>query len=258
MKISAINLNTNAKTNRNKSRSIAFKSGLPHSFIRYVENANVRAIESRFSQMGIKADFAGCKVVAACAEKTAEIFRKYRLALPKKIKFLQIDKKDVAQCLYAERHVQINSEYKEFYDIRLLNKAEESRKRSQSTEHFLATFLHEFAHNAHFQNISKLHSLKKAEEIMSGLASKKIRLPWTKGKGKHPMNDVNEYMAELITKNIVGNLDGNLNLRSYPRLDIFVPDAKDSAAVIAMKHTNRLIWDGDLAKLSTQGVGIKG
>lgn len=282
MKISAINVTSNIRANKSQktNKNISFTSGLPYSFVRHVDQLDVRSVENKFAQSGIITNFNGSKVVAACTEKTAEIYRKYGLALPKKIEFTPIEDSDaLGKCIYGNSHIQINSNHREFYDINLLNKLEESQDSFHPTKHFLATFIHEFAHNAHFQNILKFNNLDDAKSIMSYFNTMQIRPFWTKvqGNGEYSTYSANEYMAELITRKIVENLDENLNLKSAPILNIFrraetsyqnpFPNLAplpsngfiwEQGVMGAMQNTNRAIWNGDLESLKTHGYGIKG
>lgn len=274
MKIGSIQ-NNHVNSIKSKKHRVSFRSGLPNSFVEYVKHADVNKITTKLSNMGFLADFKGCKTVAACTEKTVEIFKKYNLSIPKSLTFEPIQDKYTAGSYYSIlKHVTINSDIKNFYDINLLNKMEESQNYFHPTKHFLATFIHEFSHNAHYENIIKNHGLEKANAIWDELHSRKITAFWAKFyNGNYSKENMLEYMSETITKKIASNLDENLNFINYPKLG-FVKRIKsndfrydmygdrytlyDKNIFEAMKITDSAIWNGDIEFLYRDGFGIKG
>ena len=79
MKIGNIQ-NINENPIKSKKHRESIRAGLPNSFVEYVKHADVNKITTKLSNMGFLADFKGCKTVAACTEKTVEIFKKYNLS----------------------------------------------------------------------------------------------------------------------------------------------------------------------------------
>ena len=155
-----------------------------------------------------------------------------------------------------------------------ITKMEENQKGFHPTKHFLATFIHEFSHNAHYENIIKNHGLEKANAIWDEFRNRKITAFWAKFyNGNYAKKNMLEYMSETITKKIAGNLDENLNFINYPKLG-FVKRIKsndfrydmygdrytlyDKNIFEAMKITDSAIWNGDIEFLYRDGFGIKG
>ena len=80
MKIGSIQ-NNHVNSIKSKNHRVSFRSGLPNSFVEYVKHADVNKITTKLANIGFLGDFKGCKTVAACTEKTVEIFKKYNLTL---------------------------------------------------------------------------------------------------------------------------------------------------------------------------------
>ena len=279
MKISAINSSNNTRINevKKKSKGLSFTSGCPSSFVRDVEKLNPRGIEHKLAKIGIRSSFNRCKVVAGCVEKTVEIFKDYRLALPNKIEFVPIKENNttLGTCTYTTGHIIINSNFSEFYDINSLNKLEESHYGFHPTKHFLATFIHEFSHNAHFHNIFKTYSLKVGSEKLLAFNSIKLSLFWEKvhANGEYAETNLNEYIAEFLTRKITTNLDDNIKFKWPPAHnihDIFKrPNINDSKGfsfqydslpndlVELMHNANNAIWKGDVNFVLKSGFGIE-
>ena len=95
MKIGSIQ-NNHVNSIKSKKHRVSFRSGLPNSFVEYVKHADVNKITTKLANIGFLGDFKGCKTVAACTEKTVEIFKKYNLPIPKSLTFEPIQDIDLS------------------------------------------------------------------------------------------------------------------------------------------------------------------
>ncbi len=139
-----------------------FKKGLTSTEINAVrrmdqyEHANIA--ERLKTRYGIDAEFGGCNTVAWCVEQIAEIMTKAGFKLPKAFVFCPLNDvlkdKPLGIYLKEEDAVCINADYSEFTDLTAQNELEEAQGNFHpTTKHFLHTYLHEFSHAAHFNNI---------------------------------------------------------------------------------------------------------
>lgn len=264
----------------NKTKNINHKSGLSQNFAKYVTNVNSYEIKKKLIQDGIKADFAGCRVVAACVEKVVDIFKKYNLALPNVFKFEPIENQNWLGYFHpksaSNKEVVINANHGFFYDIYEQDKHCDKNGRFHC-HHFLETYLHEFAHNAHYCNLIKNHGEEKGVEIWNMLGNMQMSGFWASLKTNYAKKDMLEYIAESVTKKIADNLDLNLYLEKTPTLGYkrrppetyrtysFSKYAhnEDTTTIYdrnifqSVADTESAIWDGDLKYLFNNGAGIK-
>lgn len=158
-----MNLNIN-------NRQISFKSGLTSRTIDFVNSTNVKHVETYFKNKGIKADFQGSKVIAACSQLTADIFKRLGLTLPTEIRAISYsnvfkkDSKVTGTCLLTSHEFVpgIKSEVRSVFfnmdlmkSIKDVNAIADLNKGHNATTHFLETFLHEFSHSEHFDRAYK-------------------------------------------------------------------------------------------------------
>lgn len=136
-----------------------------------------------------------------------------------------------------ENAVCINADYPEFTDLRAQNKLEESQgSYHPTTKHFLETYLHEFSHAAHFNNLKDKYGENKALEIfngilndtipdealagmmnsavknmLSGFGSKIIDSLVPPTNGLYSLTNLKEYFAEKNSTNLAQQLGNNFN-----------------------------------------------
>ena len=186
----------------------------------------------------IKADFAGCNTVAWCVEQVAKIMTQAGFILPKAFKFCPLSKKNYLGIYDSEIDtVCINSNYNEFTNLISQNNLEESQGNYHPiTKHFLQTYIHEFSHAAHFNNIcsncGEERSIKIFEndlanyspnEVIVGPMNALIRskLPRFLDKivnavippanGLYALTNLKEYLAEKNAKKISVQLGDSYN-----------------------------------------------
>lgn len=161
----------NSSQNKSQIRTNPnFKHGLTPEivdYVRHMDKDEYRKIAERlWKKYGMFAHVAASNTVAFCLEKTADIMSKAGLKFPKAFSFESLPTGyygmyDIDSVVY------INSDKEEFLDLEKLDKMEESfaRKGSSSKPNFLDTYLHEFMHSAHCENIMTLYGGNKGKEI---------------------------------------------------------------------------------------------
>ena len=123
------------------------------------------------------------------------------------------------------------------------------------TGNYLQTFVHEFAHSAHFKHLRSRGN----EDVLDEL--RETRIPTALGRfitkcslGRYSATNMNEFMAERITKDICKNLDSNDKYEGY-RSDL------DYEKIFSNKWSYRYttpqsyldyytqqVWNGDIDK----------
>ena len=229
--------------NLNKKQSTSFKKGLTSYEINKVKNMKpfeyediTRDLKNRYN---IEAYLGECNTVAWCVKEVVEIMKKAGFKLPSKFSFNYFTDSD-ALGKYAPKTdtVDINSKYTEFTDLEKQNKLEESQGTFHpKTKHFLQTYLHEFSHAAHFQNLCYRYGYDNAKEMMLGYlnsnensASVFIREPLNTAlkchfptlnllgiidkvcppnNGEYAAETLNEYFAEKNSRIIAEQLGSN-------------------------------------------------
>lgn len=259
-------IKTFAPQNNNiPNNSLTFKSGLNQRVLKYVENTNVRQTEKYFENKGIKADFQGNKAIAACAQLTTKIFEKLNLPLPPEIratsfKKYNIHKNAIGVCYYQSgeripgkkseaRSVFMNTDYMK--DIYHINRTEDSNKGHASSTHFLASFIHEFLHSAHYDKAYKKFGFN--GEIINKSLYKKSNSNYDgynfliRQKFKHQPNriigkQVSQYaktnrlelLAELHSRIIIDSLDKRESMLPLPIKNPFVGKNKISPGLSSL------------------------
>ena len=177
----------NSTVYHNPNSSVSHKAGLSRQFAEHAQTANWYKISQALKKEGIQSDFKGNSVVAACVEKVVQIFKDYKLGLPTEVKFEPLEKDTLGLfTLYDEnnRVVSINSDYAHFYDIYELNRQSDVNQNFHNN-HFLETFIHEFAHNAHYCNLLKMHGLEETAQISKQLNNMQMGNLWAKLKTEY-------------------------------------------------------------------------
>lgn len=214
----------------------SFKSGLDYQVAIEIDNTDVSEVEKYFKNRGIEANFSGNKVAAACSKMTAQIFQRLRLPLPAAIlafDFKNNDKltiKDKEKALgyccgagiktdkqYPNRTVLFDTALMD--NILYFNYCENGRIKNHKSlcTHFLGTFIHEFIHSAHYENLQKLHK-DDWIDVSNKLNKKnidKLKPFLSYNSGGYASENLFELIAEEYEKIIADSLDKNLNLPRY-------------------------------------------
>lgn len=127
------------------------------------------------SYFGITANFNKSNTVAWCAEQTAMIMKRAGFEIPKRFSFEKFDLKDegvMGAYVKEDDTVYVNADYSEFLSLIDLNELENSTLGSHpGTRHFLQTYVHEFSHSAHYNNLRNLYGKRKATDLFEGYMS---------------------------------------------------------------------------------------
>ena len=173
-------------------------------------------IEQRLAQKGIESEFLDNLLVADCTRKTVAIFEKIfgKRLLSKSIKFTPINPYAYGDCSWSDSAIRINSRL-ECFDSK--EKLSEEMKKSKnifflpdekSTTHYLGAFIHELAHSVHFNHLKETHLGFMISRFHEARIPNAIGRLITKYKlGKYSAENMNEFMAERITKDIARNLN---------------------------------------------------
>lgn len=253
-----ISSNTNSiclKNKKNPSFGINLKS--------LTETASRSAHEIEkdlFRQYDINANFRGNDLIANCVEKTTKIFSEIfgKDYLPQKIEFksfnfVEAGFKNALGLFYSGinnkqplKNIYINSDYGCHHNATLLNINCKIARwlRFHSTSNPLKTFVHEYAHCAHFSNIFKkgysFQDLKKFP-----IPELNFRIINSDALGKYAVrdNDICELTAEALTRQI---LDYPETIKPHDKNTLFnfydIHDGKGQKYMQA-------IWNGELDKI---------
>lgn len=152
--------------------SVNFRQGLTPEIVNHVKNMDkeeYRNITERvWKKYGIISHVGASNTVAFCLEKTAEIMSRAGFKLPKVFLFEKLNNGYYGE--YNQNNVvSINSDRQEFLDLEEQDKMEESISgNSPFKNHFLDTYIHEFLHAAHCENIMNLHGGNVVKGIFFG------------------------------------------------------------------------------------------
>lgn len=237
-----INNNYQSKPNINK---INFKGGLNDNFVTYVKNIDVKRVEQNLRRWGVKADFKGNKIVAACSEKTAQFFRESGLfqLFPTKISLEDLNEDRLGQCYTRTREINFNSKYFGMTNKSVEEQLNEISSRQdygkltqfKSSDNFLHTFIHEFAHSIHFANLTDKYQWNKTQEIIAimdqiPLKSNSI----IRGESGYATTNPCEFVAENIARRFNLAINPNLEL-DYNPMSVF----KDSRELSTSEQLTR-------------------
>lgn len=212
-------------------------------------------------EKGIKANFNGNQLVADCINEAVEIYHGVlgNSFLPKKIKFLSFSNLykgsnlETADGFFSpsDYAVNINSDKSYFSKNNFeLLKANELMgygwvfNDDFSTLHPLHTFIHEFAHCAHYRNLEQQGTVCNWGWLYNRKLTKSEYQDDGGRLGSYAQTDLLEYMAEVITKEILTQTskmypNGRLyNGKNY--LESIKPD--DSSTTHTVNTYN--IWNG--------------
>ena len=267
MIITPISFSTHNKhyINTNKTKSLSFGDGLTPELARKIDNTDVAEVEKYFADRNIRALFNGNKVAAGCTKMTADIFDKLNLHLPVAILafnfsenrnilppnhdrasgFCCIVPTPIGNEIWQPTSVVFNTKnmmnaYGYDWGLYMTNNA-----RWTLHNHFLGTFLHEFMHSAHYNNLYNKNAGKSDEEmrkILVDLRMKnidKIKPLIAFNAGRYSASNIYEFIAEEYVNNILKSLDTNTCL---PMFDPF-EKAKQSRHAKLTRIIN-MAWDG--------------
>lgn len=211
--------------NFQNGKPVSFQKGLTSKEIKAVENMScgdyIKISKELLNNYNLSAIFRGSNTVAWCVKQVANIFKKAGFELPLSFEFSQNDSRFFGTFERYSNKVEINSYHEEFRNLKKQNKLEERQGNFHpETRHFLHTYLHEFSHAAHFNNLcmkfgkyeaniiyEKLKQLKPTDYLISPekyviktVVPKFLRKPvdWlisTKN-GLYAQKSLTEYFAE--------------------------------------------------------------
>lgn len=252
---SSISLNNS----RNKKNNPNFLSSKIFGYKAY-------KIEKELADIGINSEFQNNSFVAECVQKTAALFNNLfgRDSLPKEAFFTSFLKKfdENENTLGMHIHYKYSPNDEVYFNSdNNCYKTKNKLKFNEMTEkflwwhptgHYLQTFVHEFGHSAHFHHLCN----KNNQEVMSELHYTKI--PTALGRfiskfklGRYSATNMNEFMAERITKDICTHLDKNDHYTGfYSDLDyanIFSNKWKYrySSPQSYLDYYTQQVWNGD-------------
>lgn len=176
-------------------------------------------IERELAEMGINSEFHNNGFVAECISKTTELFKKYfgLASLPRNVEFEPIGREK----LYGKYNpnsntVSINSNSKCFASADKLIKEMKQYKHlffiPDDFSHFnpLHTFVHEYSHCAHFHNLERNGNSSTWNMLSNGELPGPISKLITRFKlSNYATTNMNEFVAERVSKDICSNLDKN-------------------------------------------------
>ena len=189
-------------------------------------------VERELLEKGIKAEFRNNMLVASCTKRTIEIFEKLfgHKLVSKNINFAPIEadifgNESYGVCYFEDSSVVINSSLRCFDSKHALGEEMKMSKNifflpnEKSTTHYMSTFIHEMGHAVHFSHLRDNHQGFMIPRLQEAKIPSAIGRLITKFKlGKYAATNLNEFMAERITKDIASNLNSE---------DVFVGDIKD-------------------------------
>ena len=221
-----------------------FKAGLTNQFKKEINECNTQKVSRELKKINIESDFKGNKVIAWCALQCSKLITdinnkcNLKLELPKGIfvedfNSLNIDNKDALGFInFVPTHLYSNKEvitpektifFNEFKEMnykggnKIWEQADEIADinfeiRSATTDFFLETFLHEFAHVIHEGNmLSKIgNSVDFVQTIIMMLKGKNqsfqnLQTEIEKKICRYGTTNLLEMMACDLTKRILDN-----------------------------------------------------
>lgn len=184
-----------------------------------------RKIQRALIQKGIECDSKGNDFVAECYKKTVDVFEKLfkKSYLPSKLSFETLDSSTYGVYINRSNQVILNEyrNYECYYNMENLTKEAQKNHRTflpswSSTDHPAHTFVHEFAHAAHWNHLEQRNGYNNAIRVWHGLegttvptAIGKLITKFKLGKYAVEANDMCEFLAERITKDICSGLSRN-------------------------------------------------
>lgn len=267
----------------------SFRAGLTKKFKNEINYCSVQKISKELKTLNIKTDFKGNKLLAWCAlqciKLITEINNRYglNLALPKGIfvedfSRLKVNTKDaycyvntIPKLLYSDKNVLVPektifiNEFKEMnYDggNAIWDQVDELadmnfENKTTTTDFFLETFLHEFAHVMHEGNMQKNHSSSELLKIIISMVKgqeptfQKLKPEITEKISEYATTNPLEMIACDLSKRIINCTSketlqpiGDFTIKSpYKKQNLFkkLLERKDNLEIM-LKNT----WNGKL------------
>ena len=211
-------------------------------------------------------NFRSSGFVAECTMQVVKLFNELfgRSSLPDSAEFLAFSKKFGEDDNTLGMHVAnfdktnavfFNSDCKCFKTKNKLKFGEMSQKLIwwHPTGHYLQTFVHEFAHSAHYKNLCE----NSCPDVMSLLRT--TRIPTAVGRlitkfklGRYSATNMNEFMAERITKDLCKNLNsqdmyvGNKKNIDYAKIFSNKWQYRYSSPQSYLDYYTQQVWNGDI------------
>ncbi len=223
----------------------SFKQGLTRDIVTRVKNMPPdeyqRITHKLWKKYGMIANVGCSNTVAFCVEKTADIMNRAGYILPKHFEFCSLSDTSYGEFDITHK-VRINSDRKEYLDLEQLNEIMEKENTYNDSKHFLDSYLHEFLHAAHCNNIIKNKGYKHGcdlfwEDLSSYKAYYTIRQPlfaFIKNLFPQMLNvqitesfpekiklfltdDLTEYFAQINAKKIGNRLGENFDIKNVQK-----------------------------------------
>lgn len=205
------------------------------AFTSFLKEPNkVQEIEKELKEKNINCDFKDNLLVAQCTKQTVDIYEKIfgKWAIPSAVRFTPFEGKNKNYYAWYRPYyndVEINSNKNCFSSMKKLKNAHRSDHylglNYHNTAHYLCTFIHEFAHCAHYNHLKQIGKTDAWKEYfnlkMPTLSGKILTLTKNSGYANH---DMIEFMAERITKDVCkyltddGTFYGNPSSFDYEHL----------------------------------------
>ncbi len=226
-----------------------------------------------FQKCGIDSDFKNNSYMAECVEKTVNIFKDNfgHWALPSKINAETINEYGV-YAYYSNWNdsVVVDNNNKCFENEKnLITEMKQHRNLFFlpdwfSTIHPLHIFVHEMAHSAHYHNLeshgngSSMNYLRETKiPTAIGRLIAKFKL------SKYAATNMNEFMAERITKDILKNLTpygyyrGNSKDLDYSNIFCNKWNYRYSTPQAYIDYYTQQVWNGDIVEAKRAGDKIE-
>lgn len=263
-----------------------FKKGLTKSFVEKANNISYDNAKKILKQKGIKSvKLRGQQTVAISCIAVTEIFKSFGLILPEKLSYENFLQEYIdGNYTYPEDKVRINASFNHFKNLSHQDDFETYRRGSPITKHFLATYIHEFIHAAHFKHLATKYSSNEVISIAEKLQQytpvefllnpKVIKPTWESWEvndwngsilGSYAGKDLMEFFTEnasfeisrILEKNPLGNNKGEnlfFNPKNPKRLSLSFLDIKIDNfwnRIFSKKDNDRddflkAIWNGNL------------
>ena len=175
-------------------------------------------IEKALANKNISCEFNNNNFVAECAQKSVKMFSELfgEKFLPKRIEFKDLCDYNYGECSLNGELININSALPCFNSKEELTEEMGKAKNifflpdDKSTTHYLRTFIHELGHCVHVNNLKVRNLDFMADKLQRTKIPSSVGRLITKFKlGEYSAQNMDEFMAERIAKDISKNLNTN-------------------------------------------------
>lgn len=243
------------KENCSIKKTINFKNYNPSA---------ANSLERELARKGMICDFANNSFLGECVKRISKVFENLfgRSALPKQVDFKNLFGAYGAYNIY-DRTITFNSASQCFDNMKKLKAEALSAKHlitpnEFSTLHPAGTFVHEFSHSAHHNNLNKNHydGASIMQELRYTQVPSAIGRLITKFKlGKYALDEsggMNEFMAERITQDICKALSseswipsGNVDV-NYANIFSRKWNYRYSSPQSYLDYYTQQVWNGNI------------